>query len=291
LFLSVRVGVAAMVPNVLPNLVFFGVMGWGGIQLNLATSIIGAVALGIGVDDTIHYMARLNQVVKSTHSQRDALLSVMRTVGRPVIATSLTLTVGFLVMILSNFALISDFGWLAAMSIVASMCTNIILLPAVLATVPVVSVWDLVAFRLGPSPHKTIPLFDGLGGLSTRLVVLLGRLRTFAPNEHVVRRGEPGNEMYMVLTGRAEVAGGPGGPVLAQLGRGDVFGEMGLLRHTTRTADVIAKTDLEVLVIDEAFLRRLQIRYPRFASRFFVNIARILSDRLEQANRRLGVVD
>jgi len=236
-------------------------------------------------------MARLNQVVKSTHSQRDALLSVMRTVGRPVIATSLTLTVGFLVMILSNFALISDFGWLAAMSIVASMCTNIILLPAVLATVPVVSVWDLVAFRLGPSPHKTIPLFDGLGGLSTRLVVLLGRLRTFAPNEHVVRRGEPGNEMYMVLTGRAEVAGGPGGPVLAQLGRGDVFGEMGLLRHTTRTADVIAKTDLEVLVIDEAFLRRLQIRYPRFASRFFVNIARILSDRLEQANRRLGVVD
>jgi CRP-like cAMP-binding protein len=87
------------------------------------------------------------------------------------------------------------------------------------------------------------------------------------------------------------VLGGSDGPVLARLERGDVVGEMGLLRHAVRTADVVAKGDLDVLVIDEGFLRRLQIRYPRFASRFFINIARILSDRLEQANRRLGMID
>ena len=196
-----------------------------------------------------------------------------------------------MVLVFSRFALISTFGWLAAFAIAASMTMNIVLLPAVLATVPVVSVWDLVAFRLGPSPNKTIPLFEGLGRLSTRLVVLLGRIRSFAPNEHVLRKGEPGNEMYMMLTGEAEVRAGDEGPVLARLGRGDVIGEMGLLRHTVRTADVVATTALEVLVIDEAFLRRLQVRYPRFAARFFVNIARILSDRLEQANRRLGLVD
>jgi CRP-like cAMP-binding protein len=65
---------------------------------------------------------------------------------------------------------------------------------------------------------------------------------------------------------------------------------MALLRSTVRTADVIASEAVEVLVIDEDFLRRLRTRYPRFAARFFVNIARILSDRLENANRRLGLV-
>jgi CRP-like cAMP-binding protein len=174
------------------------------------------------------------------------------------------------------------------MTIVTAMMTNIVLLPAVLATVPIVSVWDLVASRLGPSPHRTIPLFDGLGRISTRLLVLLGKTRSYAPDAYVMRRGEPGNEMYLVLTGRAQVLGGPDGPVLANLERGDVVGEMGLLRHAMRSADVVAKSELDVLVIDEAFLRRLQIRYPRFASRFFLNIARILSDRLEQANRRLN---
>lgn len=287
LFLSFRVGLAAMIPNILPNVVFFGLMGWGGVQLNLATSIISAVALGIGVDDTIHYMARLNEIVKRTHSQREALLATMRMIGRPVIATSVTLTVGFLVMVVSRFALVSAFGWLSALTIFAAMTTNIVVLPAVLATVPIVSVWDLVASRLGPSPHRTIPLFDGLGRLSTRLLVLLGKTRSYAPQAFVMRRGEPGNEMYLVLTGRAVVTGGPDGPVYAHLQRGDVVGEMGLLRHAVRSADVIAESVLDVLVIDEAFLRRLQIRYPRFASKFFLNIARILSDRLESVNRRL----
>jgi predicted RND superfamily exporter protein len=238
LFLSLRVGLAAMIPNVLPVLVFFGVMGWAGVPLNLATSIIAAVALGIAVDDTIHYMAHLNRVVKSAKTQRDALLLTMRDIGRPVVATSLTLTAGFLVMVFSDFVIISQFGWLSAMT----------------------------------------------------MIVALGRLKEFSAGEQVMVRGEPGHEMYLVLTGSAEVVGADGKTVLAGLERGDVVGEMALLRSSVRTADVVAREAVEVLVIDEDFLRRLRARYPRFAARFFVNIARILSDRLENANRRLGLV-
>jgi len=289
LFLSVRVGGAAMVPNVLPVLVFFGVMGATGVELNLATSIIGAVALGIAVDDTIHYMARLNRIVKLSESQRDALLLTMAAVGRPVVFTSVTLMAGFLVMVLSSFTLISAFGWLSAATMLVALVTNVVLLPGILATVPVISVWDLVAFRLGPSAHRNIPLFEGLGRLAVRLIVLLGTLKSFTKGETIVRRGEPGREMYLLLTGNAEVVVDDG-RVLAELGRGDVVGEMALLRQAVRSADVVASSDVEVLVIDEDFLRRLRIRYPRFASRFFLNIARILSDRLEEANRRLGVI-
>jgi predicted RND superfamily exporter protein len=287
MFLSLRVGLSAMIPNVLPVVIFFGVMGWSGVELNLATSIIAAVALGIAVDDTIHYMARLNRMVKSAHSQRDALLETMAVVGRPVVTTTLTLTAGFLVMVLSQFAIIAEFGWLSAMTLLVALATNVVLLPAILATVPVISVWDLVAFRLGPSPHLTIPLFHGLGRLAIRLVVLLGTLKNFAPGQSIVRRGEAGREMYLLITGRADVLAEDGRSVLATLARGDVFGEMALLRSAMRVADVVAREPVEALVIDEAFLKRLRNRYPRIASRFFINIARILSDRLERANRRL----
>jgi predicted RND superfamily exporter protein len=284
MFLSLRVGAAAMIPNVLPVVTFFGIMGWFGVELNLATSIIGAVALGISVDDTIHYMARLNRVVKTTASQRDALLMTLHAVGRPVVATSLTLTAGFAVMTLSGFSVISDFGWLSAATMMIALVTNLLLLPALLATVPVVSVWDLVSARLGDAPHRKIPLFDGLGRLGVRLVVLLGRLEHFDKGEMIVRKGEQGEEMYLVLEGRADVLLDNG--LTIPLERGGIFGEMALLRRSPRGADVIAYTDVELLAIDEAFLRRLRVRYPRFASHFFLNIARILSDRLDGANRR-----
>jgi predicted RND superfamily exporter protein len=284
LFLSMRVGLMAMIPNVIPNVVFFGIMGFGGIELNLATSIIAAVALGISVDDTVHYMARLNRVVKRMDTQREALLATLHIVSRPVIATTVTLAAGFLVMVSSSFVIISTFGWLTAVTMMVALVTNLFLVPAILATVPVISVWDLVSSRLGPSPHLTIPLFQGLGRLGVRLVVLLGQLRTFRRGEFVVRRGEEGREMYLILTGSGQVLLDHG--VVIPLPRGGIVGEMALLRRAPRGADVVASTDLDALVIDEAFLRRLRIRYPRLASLFFLNIARILSERLDVANRR-----
>ncbi len=284
MFLSVRVGIVAMIPNIVPNVLFFGVMGLGGIELNLATSIIAAVALGISVDDTVHYMARLNRLVKTSTSQRDALLTALGLIGRPVIATTLTLAAGFLVMMTSNFVIISAFGWLTAMTMLIAMVCNLLLLPAILATVPVVSVWDLASSRLGTRPHMTIPLFHGLGRFGVRLVVLLGRLRTFSRGESLARKGEEGHEMYLLLAGSAEVRLEGGTHI--SLSRGGIVGEMALLRRSLRGADVVATSKVEALVIDKDFLRRLQIRYPRLAAKFFLNVARILSDRLEEANRR-----
>lgn len=73
---------------------------------------------------------------------------------------------------------------------------------------------------------------------------------------------------------------------LSSLGRGDVFGEMGLIRHHERMADVIATQDVEVLAVNERFLDRIKRRYPRIATEIFFNVSKILSGRLEQAQRR-----
>jgi CRP-like cAMP-binding protein len=76
--------------------------------------------------------------------------------------------------------------------------------------------------------------------------------------------------------------------VLKTLGRGDVVGEMGALRRSARTADVAACETVEYLVVDETSLERLRRRYPRTAAVVFRNLARILSDRLEQTTQALA---
>jgi CRP-like cAMP-binding protein len=92
-----------------------------------------------------------------------------------------------------------------------------------------------------------------------------------------------GNEMYVLINGAADVILGSDGQPhrVRKLERGDVFGEMGWIRHHTRTADVIATEDVEVLAVNEQFLTRVKRRYPRIATEIFFNLSRILSDRLE----------
>ena len=66
LFLSAKVGFIAMLPNIVPVMFFFGILGWSNIMLNIGTSIIAAIALGIAVDNTIHYMVRFNRELQVT---------------------------------------------------------------------------------------------------------------------------------------------------------------------------------------------------------------------------------
>ena len=69
---------------------------------------------------------------------------------------------------------------------------------------------------------------------------------------------------------------------IAELHRGEVFGEMAFIRQDERSADVIASQPVEVLAVDERFLDRIQSRYPRIAAKVFLNLTRILSDRLQR---------
>jgi CRP-like cAMP-binding protein len=94
----------------------------------------------------------------------------------------------------------------------------------------------------------------------------------------------------VMLDGHSEVWIGDGGSDrrrVDELWRGDVFGEMGLVRHVERTADVVAASDVEVLAVDQHFLDRVQRRYPRIASKVFLNLSKILSDKLERSNKRI----
>jgi predicted RND superfamily exporter protein len=291
MFLSLRIGFLAILPNVLPILLFFGVMGWLGIDLNLGTSLIAAIALGIAIDSTIHYMARLNLELRGETDQQAAITRTLGRVGAPIVYATVALALGFLTFAFSTFIPIQDFGRLSSLTMVTALGANLVLLPALLASVKIITLWDLLGVKLGEDPASTIPLFAGLRPSQARVVVLMGDIKRFKPGETIVRRGERGDEMYVIIQGRADVwldSRRERQHRIAEMQRGDVFGEMGLVRGgNERTADVVAASDVEVLAVDERFLQRIQRRYPRIASRVLLNLSRILSDRLQRANIRI----
>ena len=285
MFLSVRVGLIAMIPNLFPILVFFGLMGLSGAVLNLGTSIVASIALGIAVDNTIHFMTRLSAEVRNTSDQEQALLATLATIGKPAVFATVILFLGFAVLGFSRFVPIQEFGILSAITMGAALVGDLVLLPAMIATTKIITVWDLLRLKLGQDPHKTIPLFAGLRPFQAKLVTLMGELKTFPRGQPIIRRGEMGNEMFVLVKGTTDVYVHTNGDKrhVRVHGRGDVFGEMGLIRSRERTADVIAAEDVEAIVVDERFLSHMQRRYPRTGAKIFLNIAKILSDRLQDS--------
>lgn len=283
MFLSFRVGLIAMVPNVFPIVVFFGFMGLIGADLNLATNMVASIALGIAVDDTIHILSRLSSEVRETGDQERALLRTLATVGKPAVYASALIFLGFLTLCLSMFVPIQQFGMLSAATMAFALAGELVLTPALLSTTRIITLWDLLYLRLGKDPHKTIGIFQSLGPWQAKIVALMGELRSFRAGEAIIREGEMGDAMYVLIAGTAEVRVGIGGAsrIVRTVRRGDVFGEMGLIRHHQRTADVVAVDDVEVMSMDERFLGRVTRRYPRIALRILTNIARILSDHLQ----------
>jgi CRP-like cAMP-binding protein len=116
----------------------------------------------------------------------------------------------------------------------------------------------------------------------------MGQLRSAGPGAVIIRRGELVPEAYVLLGGQAHVLRPGSDQPIRTLQRGDVVGEMGLVRHQARSADVVSAGDVEYLVLDERMLQRLRRRYPRTAAPVFLNLTRILSDRLQSTTAALA---
>lgn len=286
LFLSFKAGLVGMVANVVPILFNFGLMGWLGIPLNTGTCMVAAIALGIAVDDTIHFMVRYQRELRHTNQQRRAMARTLRKEAAPIMLTSLALVLGFGVLTLSSFIPIAHFGLLAAMVMVYALAADLLINPVVLTSVQLISIWDFVSLRLNRSVTEGSPVFRNMRPGEAKKVVLLGTLRTVAPGETVIREGLAGESMFMIVSGKVNVTVDVGGRLrqLSELGPGEVVGEMALLGGGTRSATVTATEAAELLRLDEQSLERVRRRSPRIAAKLFLNLSRILSDRLRAQN-------
>jgi predicted RND superfamily exporter protein len=290
LFMSFKVGVIGILPNCFPIIVGFGLMGWLKIPLSMATSLIAGVAIGLAVDDTIHYLVHYNQEFKKDLNKERALESTIRHMGKPIIFTTLTISLGFSVLLFSSFKPTAVFGLLMVITMVSALVADLILLPSLMLHVELVTLWDLVRVKLGKDPQEGIPLFKGLSRTQVHYILMAGNLKTHEAGSIVMTKGEISDSMYAIISGKLEVVGGAAQDinginrptrVIATLDAGDVVGEMGMIRSCERSATVVAATSTELLQINERMIKRLQWLYPPTAHRFFFNLMGILCDRLQ----------
>jgi predicted RND superfamily exporter protein len=129
---SVVLGLIGMVPNILAAAWVLGIMGLAGIPLDMMTITIAAITIGIGVDNTIHYLHRYRDEYQQAQDVGAAARLAGASVGRAMYFTSMTITAGFSVLAFSNFAPTVNFGLLAALAMILAIVADLTVLPSLL---------------------------------------------------------------------------------------------------------------------------------------------------------------
>lgn len=140
---STRLAFLALIPNLWPVLGTFGLMGWAGIPLDIASVMMASVVLGLAVDDSIHTLGHFRRLAPKVGSGAAVEKTLFATAPAYVL-TALILVAGFGVCGFSDFAPIARFGGLSAFAIGLALIGDLLLLPALLSLTP-----DEVAARLG----------------------------------------------------------------------------------------------------------------------------------------------
>ena len=134
-FKSVRLGLVSLVPNFLPAALSFGLWGYLVGQVGLAGSVMTAIAFGIIVDDTTHFLSKYLKARRAGHPAPEAVLYTFRTVGQALWTTTLVLVAGFLVFALSGFEVSWSLGLMVTGTISFALLADFLLLPPLLMAI------------------------------------------------------------------------------------------------------------------------------------------------------------
>ena len=133
-WLNFRGGLASMLPNIFPVVIVFGAMGHLNILVDIGTMMCASVALGIAVDDTIHFLSWYLRNVKQGVKRQDAILDTYRHVATAMVQTTLIGGLGLSVFAVSTFAPTQRFGILMVAVLGAALFGDLVVLPALLAS-------------------------------------------------------------------------------------------------------------------------------------------------------------
>jgi hypothetical protein len=130
---SFRVGLVSMIPNLAPLAITLGIMGWFGIPLEVFTLLIGSIALGLAVDDTVHFMHNFRRYFERSGDVAFATRETLSTTGQALLFTSIVLASGFFIYMFASMSNLFYFGLLTGITIVLAFLADLILAPALMA--------------------------------------------------------------------------------------------------------------------------------------------------------------
>jgi predicted RND superfamily exporter protein len=129
---SVTLGVISMIPNVFPVFISLGFLGLAGTYMDLVMMTFSAIIIGVAVDDTIHFFLRYRREFGQLGNYSAALRVTLSTVGRPITFTTITLTLGFAMLALSDMSGLMHFGLLAGFAFSWALLADFFFAPAII---------------------------------------------------------------------------------------------------------------------------------------------------------------
>jgi CRP-like cAMP-binding protein len=153
-----------------------------------------------------------------------------------------------------------------------------------MSRIRLVGLYEILTMSMRREALECSPLFHGMSGYQIRKTILISELRNYRDGEHLIEQGTVGRSMYLLVSGQLEVVRHKelGEWRVALFEPGDVFGEIGFVHETYRTADVRALGDVSVLRFDHDRLRRDLVFFPSIMAKLIFNISGILGKRLAE---------
>jgi len=289
LFLSWKMGVIALFPNVITILIFFGSLGWMNIPIGVTISVIAAIALGIGVDDTIHFLSHYNENANKLRNKRKASLKTLPIVARPMLFSTIALSAGFILFSLSEMESQVLFGTFTAFTLLVCLAIDMTYLPSIVMETGLITVWDYVGLKFDEQFIEEIDLFQNMTVREAKIASLMAYTEDLEKGTLLFTQGEIGDEMYVVLSGSISIFLDKNGKRtdLVRLEKGNTFGEMGLFRKAERSASAEAAEKTRLLVVNRDCLEPLKKRNPKIAAKLFLNLANRLQSSLKETDERL----
>lgn len=292
IFTNIKAGFLSLVPNIIPVAVNFGIMGIFSIPLNVGTAMVSVIAIGIAVDDTLHFMTRYNDEMHQLKNQDEAMKRCIRSEFKVVAATSIALSLGFGVLAFSQFMPIVQFGMLSAVVMLVAFLCDIIVTPVLLSSTRLLTMWDILSLKLRREAIEQSEFFRDLKMWQIKKIVLLSRIVTKLKGEMIYRENENkgadegrSQSMYLLLEGnvrRYHLQSDTGKEVpVGFYSPGDIFGYIAILdNNSSRSASTRALSDIKYVEINKESLDRLNKMYPHIWGKLYRNLARILGDQL-----------
>jgi CRP-like cAMP-binding protein len=174
-------------------------------------------------------------------------------------------------------------GLTATMGLGVAWLGAFALAPALCAELHVVTLWDTLSLDLGEAPQRSIPLLRELTTAQCRIVAQHGTQRLVPAGQPLLRSGDEGREMFLVIDGalEASIETHDGRKVLNRFRRGDLVGEVGFYTRK-HSAELWVVEPARLLRLTERGLARLERRNPRISAVLFRNLARVLAGRVAE---------
>jgi len=127
-----RIGLLSMIPNITPIVIMLGIMGFLSLPMDAFTMLVGSIAIGLAVDDTIHFMHNFRRYYEKTGDPVAAVHETMHTAGRAMLVTTVVLSIGFFIFTLAAMNNLINFGLLTGITIIMALLADYFLAPALM---------------------------------------------------------------------------------------------------------------------------------------------------------------